>query len=203
MSDLQCPARLVVARHGDASYVETWFSDEGGWLTTEGRGQAQGLARRVAEERVAAVWTSDVSRAVQTAEIAAAELGVVVTTRKTLREVFIGELLGQPFSIDALHAVTDRWYAGDLGAAFPGGESGLEVVARYREELQGIADLHRGETVLVVGHQTAACLALLEVSDNVTPAYVHDHPLANGEDAVVEVDADGWRLVRWGARSFG
>ena len=75
MSDLMCAARLVVARHGDASYVESYFSDEGGSLTPEGRAQALALATALAGERVAHVWTSDTSRAVQTAEIAAARLG--------------------------------------------------------------------------------------------------------------------------------
>ena len=35
MSDLMCEARLVVARHGDASYVESKFSDEGGNLSAK------------------------------------------------------------------------------------------------------------------------------------------------------------------------
>lgn len=200
MGDLQCAARLVVARHGDAEYVETWFSDEGGWLTHEGRAQANALADRLAGERVAAVWTSDVSRAVQTAEIVAARLGTGVVTRKPLREVFVGDLMGQPFSGAAIETVTDPWYDGALDASFSGGESGWDVVARYRDQLQEIADLHRGETVLVVAHQTAMCIALLELAGNVTPAFVRDHELANGEDAEIHIDGDSWRLVRWGTR---
>ena len=65
MSDLQCPATILVARHGDAPYVETWFSDEGGWLTAAGRQQATTLAQALAGRRISRVWTSDVSRAVQ------------------------------------------------------------------------------------------------------------------------------------------
>ncbi|HNM96848.1 MAG TPA: hypothetical protein PKK40_02770 [Marmoricola sp.] len=36
MGDLQCAATLLVARHGEAAHVETWFSDEGGGLTPVG-----------------------------------------------------------------------------------------------------------------------------------------------------------------------
>ena len=202
MSDLFCAATLLVARHGDASYVEDWFSDEGGWLSPEGRAQSRALASRLGGRRIARVWCSDASRAAQTAEIVAAELGLAgdsaVVARKSLREVDAGELVGQPFEIAQLRAMTDRWFDGDLSAAFPGGESGGDVVTRYAGELAAIADEHRGETVLVVVHQTAAGVTLAAMADNVTLASGRDHLLRNGEYAEVLVDADGWRIVGWG-----
>jgi broad specificity phosphatase PhoE len=202
MSDLMCAARLVVARHGDASYVESYFSDEGGSLTTEGRAQALALATALAGERVAHVWTTDTSRAVQTAEIAAARLGVGVTVTPRLREVGIGDLLGRPFSIEQIHAVTCAWFDGDLDRAFAGGESGRDVVARYAETLAHVADLHRGETVLVVGHQTAIGIALPSLAGNVSPVYAEHHLLDNGASAELLVDADRWQLVRWGDQTL-
>ena len=42
-----CPATLVVARHADAEYVDTVFSDEGGTLTAVGRAQASALAEEL------------------------------------------------------------------------------------------------------------------------------------------------------------
>lgn len=197
MSDLQCAATLVVARHGDAEYVESWFSDEGGTLTADGREQARRLADSLASHRVAWVWTSDSSRAVQTAEIVAARLDVGVTVRKPLREVSLGDLHGQPFDVELIHKVTDHWYAGDLEPGFPGGENGAEVVARYRDQLAEIADLHRGETVLVVTHQTATCIALPALADNLPSSYARDHELGNGQAAELMVDGDGWRVTRW------
>lgn len=202
MSDLFCEAILLVARHGDASYVEACFSDEGGWLSAEGRAQARALAARVARRRIARVWCSDTSRAAQTAEIVAAQLGLdgdsPVVARKTLREVDAGDLVGRPFEIDRLRSVTDRWFDGDLAAAFPGGESGADVVARYGAELASIADEHRGETVLVVVHQNAAGVTLPWLARNVTLSSGRDRLLGNGEYAELAVDADGCRLVGWG-----
>lgn len=202
MSALQCAATLVVARHGDADYVEKHFSDEGGSLTVAGRDQSVRLAESLQGRRIAHVWCSDVSRSVQTAEIVAARLGVGVTVRKSLREVWIGQLMGQPFSRDAICAVTDRWFDGDLEARFAGGESGLDVVARYRDELASIADQHPGETVLVVGHQTALCIALPSLAANVSPSYAEHHQLDNGESAELLVDAEDWRLTRWAERGL-
>ncbi|HET6165768.1 MAG TPA: histidine phosphatase family protein [Marmoricola sp.] len=198
MSSLMCPATLVVARHGNAEYVDTVFSDEGGTLSGAGRAQSRALADAIADRRIAHVWCSDSARAVQTAEILAAALGVGVTTRKTLREIGVGDLMGQPFSVPAICAVTDSWFQGDLAAAFPGGESGADVVARYADTLAEIADVHRGETVVVVIHQTAACIALPNLARNVTPSYADRHRLDNGEYAELVIDSDDWALTAWG-----
>jgi broad specificity phosphatase PhoE len=199
VGDLFCAATLVFARHADAAYVESWFSDEGGTLTREGRSQAASLGEGLSTQRIARVWCSDSSRAVQTAEIAAARLGVGVVTRKALREIRIGDLLGKPFDVEQIRAVTDRWADGDLAAAFPGGESGQDVVARYREQLSEIADEHRGESVLVIGHESAACTSIPALAGNVRAPYPAAlRRLPNGHTAELLVDADGWRLARWG-----
>ena len=199
VSDLQCPATLVVARHAKAAFVETWFSDEGGSLTPQGRAQAHRLADMLAGRRVAAVFTSDISRAVQTGEIVAARLGVAVTACKSLREVFIGSLIGQAFDTSRCDEITDRWYADDLGARFDQGESGVEVVERHRRQFDEIADLYRGETVLVVGHQTALGIVVPMLAQNLTPAWARENALANTESVELECDADGWQVRRWGA----
>ncbi|WP_051276460.1 histidine phosphatase family protein [Marmoricola sp. URHB0036] len=203
MSDLHCPATLVVARHAKAAFVETWFSDEGGSLTSEGRTQAAALADSLHGRRVAAVWCSDASRSVQTAEIAAARLGVAVTARKSLREVFIGDLMGQSFDYSRIEAVCEQWYAGSLDARFEHGESGADVVARHRAELEEIADLHRGETVLVIGHQTALGLVVPTLVPGLSFDWTRSHELANTESIELEHDADGWVLRRWGGLELG
>jgi len=191
VSDLFCAATLVLARHGDAEYVEEWFSDEGGSLTPEGREQSVALADALSARRVARVFASDTSRAVQTAEIVAGRLGLsggrAVTAQKSLREIAIGDLLGGPFDLDALHAVTDRWFDGDLNARFPDGECGTEVVARLEEALRAIADEHRGETVLVVAHEMATAVTLQTLTG-------HRVLLDNGQHLDLLADADGWRL---------
>jgi broad specificity phosphatase PhoE len=203
VSSLMCPATLVVARHADAEYVDTVFSDEGGTLTGLGRTQAAALAESIRDRRIAHVWCSDASRAVQTAEIIAGSLGVGVTTRMGLREIDVGDLTGTPFSIPAICTVTDHWFAGDLGTAFPGGESGTDVVTRYAAALAEISDLHRGETVAVIAHQTASCIALPSLARNVTPSIADRRRLDDGQVAELVIDGDDWALTRWGGESRG
>lgn len=202
MSDLHCPATFVIARHAKAAFVEDLFSDEGGSLTPEGRHQARLLGDSLAGRRLAAVYSSDISRSVQTAEIIAARHRVAVTACKALREVFIGALIGQAFDLDPMQAVTERWYAGSLDARFEGGESGAEVVARHRDQLEEIADLHRGETVLVVGHQAALGIVVPTLARGLTPSWARENELDNTESVELERDTDGWVLRRWGTRAF-
>lgn len=194
VSDLFCAATLVFARHGEAEYAGSCFSDEGGTLTTRGRDQATALATALADRRVARVWCSDLSRAVQTAEIVAHRLGVGVQTRPALREVVVGDLLGTPFRHSALDEVTERWADGDLDAGFAGGENGHDVVARIAAQLRDIADEHRGETVLVVGHERSGCAALSAMAGHRSGGSA-PRRLDPGEHVELLLDADGARLV--------
>lgn len=198
MSDLFCAARVFHARHAEAEYVEDWFSDEGGTLTAQGRSQAAALGESLRGERIAGVWSSDTSRAVQTAEIAAAALGVPVVTRKTLREVDIGDLRGTAFDLGRLREIIAHWHEGDLDVAFPGGESGHDAVRRYAGALEEIADLHRGEGVLVVGHESVACAALPHLARGLPrPRPEASRRLDHAATVELEGDADGWVIHRW------
>jgi 2,3-bisphosphoglycerate-dependent phosphoglycerate mutase len=122
MSDLHCPARLIVARHGEAVYETDMMTDFGGSLTTLGRAQARELGERLAGERVAGVVCSELSRSVQTAEIAAAALGLPVEVRRGLQEFAIGDFLGRAWDPLVFDPIIAGWLAGDLTPAVPGGE---------------------------------------------------------------------------------
>ncbi|CUR53870.1 putative isomerase [metagenome] len=193
MSDLQCAARLIIARHGAAEYETDRWSDAGGSLTSAGRAQAAELGSGL--DRVSHVWTSARARAVQTAEIAARHQSVAVTTREGLREFDCGDFAGSPMSHDPFLATYQQWLDGSLDVRLPGAETGREIVERMRLTLTEIADGHRGETVLVVSHGGVVRLALpvLARLDGVVPS-----PLANCATVELTIDADDWVVSRWG-----
>ena len=197
MSDLQCAARIFVARHGEAAYESPLLSDAGGWLTPLGRQQSLGLAETLAAERVARVWTSDMSRAVQTGEIVAARLGVDVVVREGLREFGVGDHAGTLGDPDPFAETFARWASGDLTTRIAGGESGAEVVARFDAVLSEIADAHRGESVLVVSHGGVICMTLPILASNLAPAHAHELPLPNCAIVGMEADTDGWLARSW------
>jgi len=194
VSDVHCPARIIVARHGEAEYETPEMNASGGSLTTLGRKQARELGERLRGEKVAAVVCSELSRAVQTAEIAAAVLGLPVRVRERLHEYPAGEYLGRPYDHSFFDGMVRSWLAGDLEAGVPGGETGRATANRVLTVLDDIADLFRGETVLVVSHG-GVILALWGAIAPGSPDAPASDLVLNGSSYVFERDGDGWRVA--------
>jgi broad specificity phosphatase PhoE len=198
MSDLHCAATLLVARHGDAEYGHpSVLSDEGGWLSEKGIAQTEALAASLATRRVARVYTSTLARAVESGALAAKALGVDARAVPGLEEYSVGALAGRPHDDPELASVFTSWLLGDLGPRIPGGETGEQVVARYREALQAIADEFRGETVLVFSHGGVMSFVLPRISGNVRDDLAAARFLPNCAVAEVAVDGDGFEVLSW------
>ena len=196
VSDLQCPARILVARHGEAMYADPdLLSDDGGWLTDQGKEQAADLGERLRGERVAAVYTSRLARAEETGAVVGERLGLPPSTVEGVQEFSVGSLAGAPAVGARAREVFVAWVTGDLDRRWPGAETGTEVVARFVETVEALADRHRGETVLVVSHGGVMTLAIPNTAENVHPELALDALIPHCAVAEVEVDADGWRLV--------
>lgn len=195
MSDLQCPTRVFLARHGEADYETDLVTDDGGSLSPAGRRQARELGERLRGERIARVWCSPLSRAVQTAEIAAGVLGVDVVVREGLREYGVGALAGTAADEGAeLGPVFGAWVAGDDAAAIPGGEGVAGIAARVAAVLDEVRDAHRGEGVLVVSHG-GAIMTTVPVLIAAPRATAYDLVLPGGGHLALEGDDSGWRVV--------
>jgi 2,3-bisphosphoglycerate-dependent phosphoglycerate mutase len=194
---LQCATTHVVARHGEAEYESSEWDEEGGSLTLLGRRQAAELGDELAGRKAAHVWTSTLARAVQTAEIVAARLGVGVTTRRGLCEFSTGDLTSETRDLDPFLEIYGRWMAGDLDVRLPGGETGREVADRFDEVLREVADAHPGETVLVVSHGGAIGLGVPAIARMDAAR----QRLGNCDTVELLADADGWVCTRYGADS--
>jgi broad specificity phosphatase PhoE len=198
MSDLHCAATLLIARHGDAEYGHpSVLSDEGGWLSDKGIAQTESLAAALAPRKVARVYTSTFARAVESGALAAKVLGVDAQAVPGLEEFSVGALAGRPHDDPELASVFKAWQHGDLRRCIPGGETGEEVVARYREALQAIADQFRGETVLVFSHGGVMSFVLPRISGNVRDDLAAAKFLPNCAVAEVSVDGDGFEVLSW------
>ena len=98
-------SRLLVARHGATVYETDTVTDAGGSLSPEGRAQSRELGERLASYDVAHVYASSMSRATQTAELAAHRLGVEVSVRDGLREFSVGDFEGAPCEPDPIKPI--------------------------------------------------------------------------------------------------
>jgi broad specificity phosphatase PhoE len=166
---------LLLVRHG-----ETDWNRDGRWqghsdtaLNDAGREQARLLARELSDVDV--VYSSDLARARETAEILAEELGLEVRLDPRLRERGFGAWEGRTTAeIEAAfqddHA---RWLAGDTPGA-PDAERFDEFAGRVQQFVAEVLEGHPDETVLIVAHGGSLRVlhALAQGLD-----YVRDHRL--------------------------
>lgn len=199
---LHCAARLFVARHGDATYAQPRgiLSDAGGHLSELGHEQVEALAGRLAGDRIAGIRTSSMTRAVESGQVAGAALGLAAIPIGGLEEWRVGDYAGLPIADPGPQAVFDAWLSGDLEARMPGAESGHEIVDRFGGALEAIADLHRGESVLVFSHGGVMSFVLPRLCHNVPDDLARDSFVPNAVPALVEVGDAGWSLVSWPGR---
>jgi probable phosphoglycerate mutase len=145
---------LLVVRHGETDWnAQLRFQGHADpSLNALGREQARGLADELAGAHVQAVYSSDLARARETAEIVGERLGVPVVPRAELREIDVGEWQGLTRGeIDArFPAAYLSWQRGESG--WLEGESYEELAARVLPALVRIASEHPGGRVLVVAH---------------------------------------------------
>jgi probable phosphoglycerate mutase len=146
--------QILMLRHGQSEWnsVRRWQGTADSPLTQLGRQQALSSARILAAlgREFSAVWTSDLCRASQTAEIIAATLGLgepIVEPR--LREAYAGEWEG--LTPDEIETRWPGWLeAHHRPATF---ESFADVVARAEAAMGDIAaSAARSSAALVVAH---------------------------------------------------
>jgi broad specificity phosphatase PhoE len=140
---------LVYETHSTTIDNETGIAT--GWLEGQlseaGRRQAAALGERRREDGLAAVFSSDLGRAIETADIAFAGSGLPVHHDPRLRECNYGELNGTPAEdLDGAERLRR------IDEPFPGGESYRQVVGRTRDFLNDLFPELDGSRVLLIAH---------------------------------------------------
>jgi len=136
---------ILLARHG-----ETDWNREGRWqgwadppLNETGRSQARRLAEQLRNTPFDAVYSSDLRRAQETADIVAEPHRVPVAADPGLREIDVGSWSG------LTRAEIDNRFP---GSERPDGESREEHLARVLRTVERIARAHAGQRILIVSH---------------------------------------------------
>ena len=181
-------SRFCLVRHGqtDWNLERRYHGQSDVPLNDKGRSQARRLAHSLQNQAFAAIYTSDLSRARETAEIIAQVIQLPVTLEPRLREINQGDWEGQD-----VETIKDR-YAGlwnerlvdPTNARPPGGETVGEVAERVYAALDDIAGIYPAGQVLICSHGLALATALCKVQnvpvgkaytmipDNTTPIWV-------------------------------
>jgi probable phosphoglycerate mutase len=168
------PVRILLARHG-----ETVSNLEGRWqgqtdspLTERGLAQARQLGRALAEEPLAAVYSSDLGRALDTAREVAAPHGLAVTADTRLRELHVGSWSGRLGSEvrTEFPELIALWRDQPAELVLPEGESLAQAHARAVAFIDDMMPRHFGQLIAIITHGAVGqCLLVhgmgLSVSD--------------------------------------
>lgn len=156
--------RLLLVRHGATTATEEGrFSGSSGVeLSETGRSQAARLGERLADHDISAVYSSPLSRALNTARIVASHLNIEPVTRDGLQEISHGQWEGLTREEVEKQFVGEyaAWEADPFTFAPVGGESGVAVLARALPVIRQIVSQHPGQQVLIVSHKATLRLLL-------------------------------------------
>lgn len=149
--------RIIAVRHGETAWnvdtriqghLDIPLNDTGLW-------QARQLGRALTEERVAAIYSSDLQRAWATAQAVAQTTGAELHPTRGLRERSFGNFQGRTFHQIESESPEQalRWRKRDPHfVPDGGGESLVTLRERIACTVDEIADRHRGQQIVLVAH---------------------------------------------------
>jgi len=143
--------KLIITRHGETKENKTKqvMGQLDGKLSKVGIAQAEKLAKRLKNEKIDAIYASDLSRAADTArKIAQFHENVPFTFTKELREMHFGELQGK---CKADLSMPENQSAATIRTRH--GEKLEDLHARAENFLHEILSRHKNDTVLLVCHK--------------------------------------------------
>jgi 2,3-bisphosphoglycerate-dependent phosphoglycerate mutase len=159
--------KLYLVRHGQsAGNAEGRFGGHSPTPLSElGKKQADAVAKALAKEGVSAIYSSDLHRAVQTAEPLSRLTGVPVIATPAFRERNVGVLEGLTFD-ESRETFPDDYYAlvnRKVHHVITNGESYRHLLQRSTAELWEILRNHIGERVAIFSHTGAICFLTLHL----------------------------------------
>ena len=152
--------KIIMIRHGEslanAGGIYLGHTD---WdLTEKGKIQAEAVALYLKDEKVDAIYSSDLIRAYNTALPHSRVHGLEIIRSRELREIYLGEWEGLP-----LAEIEEKWHdefvhgwRESFGAfQTPGGESVPHVACRIYNEVKRIAQENEGKCIVIASHAAA------------------------------------------------
>ena len=192
--------RLCVVRHGETAWnaehrVQGQLDVP---LNAIGQAQAQAAAKVLSLEKFDAIYSSDLSRARQTAQPTANLLSLNILLEKDLRERHYGIFERRTYAEVKARYPEDyaRFEARELDYAFQTGESLKDFSARSIAVISRIAKAHEGQSILVFTH--GGVLDKLYRFVTGLPLSAHrEFGIPNAGLNRIELTASGWQIRSW------
>jgi isoleucyl-tRNA synthetase len=157
-------SRYFVVRHGESlknkkNITSCWPEKIAYPLTKKGQAQARAAARKLLDKNIDLIFSSDLLRTKQTAEIIAQELGLKVRFDKRLREINDGIFNGKKLSDFGKFMNQEKklspleFYEKRFKVAVPGGETYTDTQKRMRQFINDVEKKYSGKNILLVSHE--------------------------------------------------
>ncbi|MGD9202308.1 MAG: histidine phosphatase family protein [Chitinispirillia bacterium] len=194
---------LYVVRHGETEWnlsgKQQGHMDSP--LTNHGIQQAYALAKVLQGRNIEFIYSSDLGRALKTAEIIGKSLSLSVKTEERLRERNLGTLQGLTMD-EWQNQFPQEWKAfisGDPDYCFPNGESARQRYERTVNCVESIVKQHKNRTVLIVTHG-GVLSGLFYRTFNIPFSTPRNFSLFNATINLFSVSNGNWRLDIWGEK---
>lgn len=193
--------RIVVIRHGETEWnnggiVQGQLDSP---LTALGRMQAQAVARRLKNERLDLLYSSDLGRAMETAQPIADATGHTIHLEPRIREKHFGVLQGlsrEQFAAKDAEA-SAAFLRNDPDYVLPGGESTRGFLHRVTSAYHDLAAKHRGQTIVTVSHGGVVAM-LFRAACGVPLTAGRKFSLYNASYNVFTIEGDALQIETWG-----
>jgi broad specificity phosphatase PhoE len=146
--------KFLLIRHAENDFVgQTLVGRRPGiHLNSAGRDQSVRLAKTLAPLGVAAIFSSPLERAIETATPLAESLKLKIQTRDSFNEIDFGDWTGRTFAELSQQEHWKQWNSYRIGNRAPGGETMLEVQTRFVTELERLRRDFSNQCLAIFSH---------------------------------------------------
>ena len=197
---------VYLIRHGqsESNLAKVFAGQMNVNLSELGHAQAERTSEYLSKIPVDVIWSSDLNRAYQTAQHTAEKKGLEIHTSPKLREIFAGEWEGKSTAEmkNDPESGFQTWLYNIGAVQTPGGESVMEVQARFVPEVERIMRENEGKTIFIFCHATPIRL-LRAAWEGVSAEEIKDIPrVANSSVTQGEFDGEKFRIVSYSYADF-
>ncbi|MDD4189349.1 MAG: histidine phosphatase family protein [Eubacteriales bacterium] len=191
--------RLILVRHAEAegNFKRKYHGWTDSGLTPKGHLQAKKLAERLTYEKIDVIYSSSLSRTLQTAGYIAQSRNLTIHKTDKLKELNGGDWENQYFADLKTYwpEEYEKWEKRPDLLTMPNGESVEEFQNRLVEEIENIRDSNSGKSICIVTHGTAIRTLI---------CYFNGIPLSgicnvpwdeNTSFSIIEFDGEKYRFI--------
>ena len=150
--------RLIMIRHGeseDNARGSIQGRGPGTGLTERGKRQAEAVAEKLKDEKIAVIYSRTAKRTIETAEIINKHHNLEINIKEFLKDRDFGVLIGTPSRAKEMtkeQLEMHRRRKEEENYKIPEGESFIEVKERIHEPIKNILEEHKDKIILIVSH---------------------------------------------------